>query len=65
MKQISLSVLAATALAIFSLSMSAPMLSSSAYASKMDGKGTGCSDRTCAGINSPSYGKKSAPKKKN
>jgi hypothetical protein len=65
MKQISLSLLAATALAICSLSISAPIFSSNAYASKMNGKGTGCSDTACRGINSPSAGKKAAPKKSN
>jgi hypothetical protein len=65
MKKISLSLLAATALAIGSVSISAPVLSSAAYASKMDGKGYGCSDRSCRGINSPNYGKKTPPKKSN
>ncbi|WP_130231263.1 hypothetical protein [Bradyrhizobium sp. Leo121] len=62
MKWISLSLLAPIALAIFALSISAPMLSSSSYASKMDGKFYGCSDRVCRGINSPNYGKKSDKK---
>jgi hypothetical protein len=51
------------ALAIFAFSVSAPVLSSVAYASKMNGKGTGCSDRYCNGINSPGYGKKKGVKK--
>jgi hypothetical protein len=62
MNQISLSLLA---LAICSLSISAPIFSSNAYASKMNGKGYGCSDRDCRGINSPNSGKKAAPKKTN
>ncbi|HLG80853.1 MAG TPA: hypothetical protein VKY22_07540 [Bradyrhizobium sp.] len=65
MKKILLSLLAATALAIASLSVPGPKFSSSAYASKMDGKGYGCSDRSCTGINSSSYGKKTPPKKSN
>jgi hypothetical protein len=62
MKWISFSLLAAMALAILALSISAPILSSGAYASKMNGKGVGCSDRVCAGINSPKYGKKKGDK---
>jgi hypothetical protein len=60
MKWISSSLLAAMALAILALSISAPVLSSGAYASKMNGKGTGCSDRYCRGINSPKNGQKVA-----
>jgi hypothetical protein len=52
MKWISFSLLAAMALAILALSISAPMLSSGAYAR--------CSDRHCMGINSPKYGQKVA-----
>jgi hypothetical protein len=63
MKWISFSPLAAMALAILALSISAPMLSSGAYASKMDGKAYGCSDRSCRGINSPNSGKKKSDKK--
>jgi hypothetical protein len=63
MKSISFGLLAAMALAILALSISAPMLSSGAYASKMNGKGTGCSDRYCMGINSPRYGKKKSDQK--
>jgi hypothetical protein len=48
----SFGLLAAVALAILGLSISEPMLSSGAYASKMDGKGSSCSDRQCNGINS-------------
>jgi hypothetical protein len=62
MKSISFGLLAAMALAILALSISAPMLSSGAYANKMNGKGTGCSDRLCMGINSPKHGKKSGKK---
>jgi hypothetical protein len=40
----------AVAFAIFTIS-------SSADASKMNGKGYGCSDRMCKGINSPNFGK--------
>jgi hypothetical protein len=29
----------------------------------MNGKGSGCSDRVCRGINSPNYGKKKSDKK--
>jgi hypothetical protein len=58
MKSISFNLLATLALAIL-LSISAPMLSSGAYASIMNGKGSGCSDRACKGINAPSYGKQS------
>jgi hypothetical protein len=58
MKPISFDPLATVALAIFALSISAPMLSSGAYASVMDGK-YGCSDHVCQGINAPGYGKKS------
>jgi hypothetical protein len=50
---------AAAALAILALSIPSPMISSGAYANKMNGKGSGCSDRACSGINSPNYGKKS------
>jgi hypothetical protein len=60
MKWISFSLLAAMALAILALSISAPMLSSGAYANKMNGKGSGCSDGVCMGINSPKYGQKVA-----
>ena len=63
MKRISFSLLAAVALAILALSVSAPVLSSGAYASKMNGKGYGCSDRYCKGINSPNYAKKKGDKK--
>jgi hypothetical protein len=62
MKWISFGLLAPVALAILALSISAPMLSSSAYASKMNGKGSPCSDRNCRGINSSNYGKKSDKK---
>ena len=48
----------AVALAIFVLSIPSTMISSGAYANKMNGKGMGCSDRYCMGINSPKYGKK-------
>jgi len=58
MKRISFSLLAAVALAILTFSISAPMLSSGAYASKMNGKHYGCSYKGCGGINSPKYGKK-------
>jgi hypothetical protein len=54
MKWVSFSLLAAVTLAILALSISAPMLSSGAYANKMDGKGSRCSDRYCKGINSRS-----------
>src|SRR3954452_23100920 len=40
-------------LAALSLSVPAPFFTSKAFASKMDGKGSGCSDRSCRGINSP------------
>jgi hypothetical protein len=60
MNWISFSLLAAMALAILALSISAPMLSSGAYANKMNGKGSGCSDGVCMGINSPKYGQKVA-----
>jgi hypothetical protein len=50
---------AAVALAIFTLSIPTPMISSVAYANKMNGKGMGCSDRYCMGINSSKSGKKS------
>jgi hypothetical protein len=63
MKWISFSLLASATLAILTLSISAPMLSSAAYASKMNGKGSGCSDRYCKGINSPQYGKQKSGKK--
>lgn len=52
MRWISFGLLAAMALAILALSISVPVLSSGAYADKMNGKGTGCSDRYCRGINS-------------
>jgi hypothetical protein len=58
MKRISLALLAAVALAAVGLSISAPMLSSGAYASKMNGKGDACSDRGCRGVNSSNVGKK-------
>jgi hypothetical protein len=64
MKWVSLNLLAAAALAVLALPISAPIISSAAYASKMDGKGSGCSDRTCRGINAASYGKKNSVKKK-
>jgi hypothetical protein len=48
----------AAVLAFFAFSLSSPLVSTSAYASKMNGKGTGCSDNTCRGINSPTAGKK-------
>ncbi|WP_143199506.1 hypothetical protein [Bradyrhizobium sp. NAS80.1] len=51
-------IVAVFVLAILTYSISAPMHSTRAYASKFDGKGRGCSDRICAGINSPNYGKK-------
>jgi hypothetical protein len=63
MKSISLTLLPALALAFIAFSVSAPMLSSDAQASKMNGKGSGCSDRTCKGINSPNYGKTKSGKK--
>ena len=50
-------------LAILALLISAPMLSSGAYATIMNGKGSMCSDRYCKGINSPNYGKKKSGKK--
>ena len=56
--KLSLSLLA-VALAILALSISAPMPSSGAYASKMNVKGSGCSDKYCKGINAPHHGKKS------
>jgi hypothetical protein len=52
MKTVFLGVSAA-ALAIFILSIPSSMISSGAYANKMNGKGMGCSDRYCMGINSP------------
>jgi hypothetical protein len=64
MKSISLSLLAAVAMAALALLISAPMHSSDAYASKMDGKGYGCSDRSCSGVNSPNVGKKPSVGKK-
>jgi hypothetical protein len=57
MKWISFGMLAAPALAILAFLTSAPMLSSGAYASAMNGKPI-CSDRLCRGINSPRYGRK-------
>jgi hypothetical protein len=57
-KSISLALLAAVAMAALAILVSAPMHSSGAYASKMDGKDYGCSDRGCRGINSPTVGKK-------
>jgi hypothetical protein len=57
MKTVFLGVYAA-ALAIFILSIPSSMISSGAYANKMNGKGMGCSDRYCMGINSPKYGRK-------
>jgi hypothetical protein len=45
----------AVALAMLSLSLPTDKFSSHAYAGKMNGKGNGCSDRICAGINSPHY----------
>jgi hypothetical protein len=65
MKWISFTLLPAVALAFFALSVSAPLLSSGAHASKMNGKGSGCSDRSCRGINSPNYGKAKSGKKQN
>ena len=65
MKWISFTLLPAVALAFLGLSFSAPMLSSDAYASKMNGKGSGCSDRSCRGINSSNYGKAKRGKKQN
>jgi hypothetical protein len=62
MKRTSFKLLAAVALAILAVSILAPMLSSDAYANKMNGKGSGCSDRYCRGINSPNDGKKSGKK---
>ena len=62
MKSISFSLLAEAALAILALSVSAPMLSSGAYANKMNGKGSGCSDRYCRGINSSNFGKNKSNK---
>jgi hypothetical protein len=63
MKWVSFSLLPAVTLAILALSISSPMLSTGAYASKMNGKGSGCSDRYCNGINSPKYGKQKSGKK--
>lgn len=62
MNRISFSLLTA-ALAMFTLLILEPIFSSSAYASKMNGKGSGCSDRSCRGINSPNFGKKKSGKK--
>jgi hypothetical protein len=62
MKRISFSLLAAVALAILTFSISAAMLSSDAYASKMNGKHYGCSYKGCGGINSPKFGKKNGKK---
>jgi hypothetical protein len=64
MKSIFLGLLAAVAVAALTLLISVPMHSSDAYASKMDGKGYGCSARGCTGINSPNVDRKPSVGKK-
>jgi hypothetical protein len=57
MKWISIGLIAPVALAILVVSSSAPVVWSGAYAGAMSGRPS-CSDRSCRGINSSHYRKK-------
>ena len=65
MRWISGCLFASIVLAILTVMVSAPFLSTGAYANKMNGKCSSCSTNIgCKGINSPNFGKKGASKTK-